>query len=246
VHYLLDPALTRQELPQRRPETNFRFFNPDSGVLRVRQGEVTLSAITGNTTFCAFQKGTNVVGLKLAATFYGDRGRFVADSIEAADAQVILRQRKRWGYVRPFASPPATSVWDDMPHETRERVNMQDFDTEVRISFRLDEPGAPVSVDVSSTGLEGVLYKLELSFGPGGWCETECTREPGTAGRYVIVSGGKVRYLMGWDGIVVDGGFAEHNYAADMRGSEPPAPEAFTVFFTGVSPIRRTIRLSVE
>jgi hypothetical protein len=246
VHYLLDPGLTRQELPQRRPETNFRFFNPDSGVFRVRQGEVTLSAITGNTTFCAFQKGTNVVGLKLAATFYGDRGRFVADSIEAADAQVILRQRKRWGYVRPFASPPATSVWDDMPHETRERVNMQDFDTEVRISFRLDEPGAPVSVDVSSTGLEGVLYKLELSFGPGGWCETECTREPGTAGRYVIVSGGKVRYLMGWDGIVVDGGFAEHNYAADMRGSEPPAPEAFTVFFTGVSPIRRTIRLSVE
>jgi hypothetical protein len=246
VHYLLSPGLRDNELPRRSPERSYRFANPESGILRVREGEVSLSALTGNTTFCTFQKGTNAVHLKLSATFYGDRGRFVADSIEVTDSQVVLRQKKRWGYVRPFASPPVTSVWDDMPHESRDRANMQDFDTEVRITFRLEEPGSPVEVKACSTGLEGVLYKLELAFAPGGWCETECTREPGAPGRYVIVSGGRLRYLVGWDVIAVDGGFAEHNYAADMRGSEPPAPEAFTVFFTGVSPIRRTVRLSVE
>jgi hypothetical protein len=246
VHYLLDPDLRKHELRRQSPATSFRFFNPDSGILRVREGEVTLSALTGNTTFCTFQKGSNAVHMKLSATFYGDRGRFVADSIQVADSQVVLRQQKRWGYVRPFASPPATSVWDDMPHASRERANMQDFDTEVRITFRLDEPGSPVEVDARSSGLEGVLYKLELVFVPGGWFETECTREPGTPGRYVIVSGGRVRYQVGWDGIGVDGGFAEHNYAADMRGSEPPEPDAFTVFFTGVSPIGRTVRLAVD
>lgn len=246
VHYLLDPGLQEAEPPRCGPETRYRFSNPESGILRVREADVTLTALTGNTTFCTFQNGANVVHLKLSATFYGDRGRFVADSIQVTDSQVVLRQKKRWGYVRPFASPPVTSVWDEMPHESRERANMQDFDTEVRITFRLEEAGSPVEVDARSTGLEGVLYKVELAFAPAGWCETECTREPGAPGRYVIVSGGRVRYLLGWDAIAVDGGFAEHNYAADMRGSEPPDPDAFTVFFTGVSPIRRTVRLSTE
>jgi hypothetical protein len=241
-HYQLHAELREEDIDTQPPPTSYRLENPGSGIVRLRRDDVSCSLLAGKTGFLTFQKGENRLVARMATTFYGQRGRFTAKDIVKDGDDYLLRHTERWGYVRPFPSPPSTSNWDEMPHDQREHVHMQDLLWTVRAGFTGDE----LRLDISVEGQEGVLWKLELFMPPDGWLETGDLRLPGRAGCCVFLKGEAADYTVGWDRIGIRGGFSEHSYGPNMRGSESPDPESFAVYLTGYTPIRCQVRLVGE
>jgi len=237
--YLLRPGLRERDLPAAAPASSYGLWNPRSGVARFREGGVSLSLLRDAGGFLKLQAGGLRLTARAAATFYGDLGRFHPQEMERDGEWTVLRYRVRWGYQRPFREPPASSEWEKMPHEKRERAHMQDHVLEARARFT----GDGVELRLSSDGVPGVLFKLEFLLSPGGWLETDCMRIPAAAGGWAILKGAEAGYRLGTDRIAIRGGFAEHNSTILMRGSEPQDPSCFTLFCTGYTPIGRTVEI---
>jgi hypothetical protein len=242
TQYLLRSDLRERDIPSSPPPVRYELWNPSSGIARFRTDGVSLSLLAGAGTFLKLQVGELSVIVRLAATFFGSRGRFSAQILEREGAWIVLRSRDRWGYVRPFRDPPPTSEWKAMPHESREHVNMQDHEIEARARFT----GDGVTLRLLSSGVAGVLYKVELLLAAGGWLETPDLKLPGGAGRWALLGGARATYTRGFDRIEILGGFAEHAFTTSMRGSEPQDPNAFTLYCTGYTPMDREIIIRAE
>ena len=243
TQYLLSASLREVDLPMIAPEPTYTLYNPASGIVRQRHQQMSITLLEGATTFMYIAIGEVRLNLKIATTFYGDRGRFTPQELGGGvEDEWRLFEHKRWGFKRPFAEPPGTSDWDQMPHETRAEVQMRDLDLEVNVRWQPQE--SAVEVDYRSQGLEGVLYKLELAMSAGGQLQTDQLRLPCDAGQSAVLrGGGEVIYRLGSEAVRITGGSDEHNSTEAMRGSEPADVSAFTLYCTDVAPVEGTLRI---
>ena len=69
------------------------------------------------------------------------------------------------------------------------------------------------------------------------------TTQPGKAGNYSII-GESFRYERFGEKFAVEGGFNLHEYAADMRGSDPMPLSSYCVYFTGFTPLDSIITIN--
>ncbi|TBL81536.1 hypothetical protein [Paenibacillus thalictri] len=239
-HYLtlcmLDEGLARYESDTEKPARDYEVWFADSGVVRRRADQTTMTIVGNNSTFLKFQYGTNKVYVKFAGTFFS-KGQFKGERIEQTERGYSLHYRREWGYVRPFADGSPTNVWREMDHAAREKIQMQTYDMTVHITA--EEQG--ICLEVVSEGIERLPCKLELIFEPGGEWETGDSIIPGEAGRSVILKSGAATYRRDGDDIRLQGGFGEHTYTTVMRGSETHSREKFTVYMTDFTPIDRRI-----
>lgn len=240
LQFMTEPGLQNLDVPTRAPDLDGHHHNTRSGLVRIRRGQHSLSLQAGNTRFLKYQVGASSVYLKCATTFFGERGRFVAGKIEATRDGYRLRCVREWGYKRPLVEAPASPLWEDLDHDSRQWVKMQQLELCVDVSW--DGNGFFLNVDVHGT--VGVLLKLELIFRPGGILDTEDLRVPGLAGGHALHKSGAATYILGPDRITISPGMGEHDNARTMRGSEPPDPDSFIVYLTGYTPLeqRFTVR----
>jgi hypothetical protein len=167
------------------------------------------------------------------------KGRFVPDHIQKTDRGYRVQSHQRWGYVRPLSQAPSTTDWERLPHGQREHAMVTDFDIVVDVVDSED----CVTLDIDMSGTDGVLTKVELLVTPGGWLDSGDLRVPGTAGQLAVLKGPRATYRVGPDAVTIEGGFAEHNLTATMRGSEAPVADVFSLYCTGYSPMKRLIQL---
>lgn len=240
--FMAEPDLRLWSAKTRPPSLSCHQFNTRAGLVRIREGDRSLSLLAGNTRFLKYQVGANTVYVKCATTFFGDKGRFIADHIESVAGGYRLHHACEWGYRRPLDASPASSLWEDLDHGSRAGVQMQQLDLTFDVSWH---EGAVV-LDLNTAGTEGVLLKLEFIFKPGGVLDTEGARVPGLEDGYLFHKGGEACYRLGCDRITIGEGMAEHGYARSMRGSENPDPGTFTVYLTGYTPVSRQIRINGE
>ena len=246
AHYILRSELRETELETAALPSTYTFENIDSGIVRLRNGTVSLSLLSDHTVFLQFRTGALAVAAKIAGTFYGEKGRFVPASIRRTKDGYLLESSVRWGYTRPLADPVATAEesattdWQRLPHAEREHVMMSDFNVTVRVHFT----GRAAELDIAMDGTDGVLVKLELLLSPGGWLDTNTLRLAGSPGHSAVLKDGSATYRLGPDTVTIAGGFAEHNLTTAMRGSEPPEAGVFTLFCTGYTPLAQTVVLS--
>ena len=128
-----------------------------------------------------------------------------------------------------------------MPHDKRKRVNMSDFDVEVRAQIT----DIRTTLHISATGTDHVLWRLEMILPPDGFVHTEGLIVPAEANGWAILNG-PAEYHRGAHSIIVKGGSAIHGNARELRGGEPPAPDSFTLYFTGYTPMQETITLEAR
>jgi len=238
--FMSRPGLRDQVLPTEPVSFSCRHHNTRAGVVRLREGDRSLSLQAGNTRFLKYQMGSNTVYLKCATTFFGDKGRFVSETIEPQPDGYRLQYSCEWGYKRPLDAAPSSSLWDDLDHASRQDVQMQQLDATVDVRW---EEGAAV-LDLHTRGTPEVLLKLEFIFKPGGVLSTEALRVPGLEDGHALHRSGVATYHLGCDQIHLSDGFGEHDYARPMRGSEAPDPGTFIVYMTGYTPVSRRIRIS--
>ncbi len=103
--------------------------------------------------------------------------------------------------------------------------------------------GNTITLRIRSDGTADVPFKVEFVFEPDGIMRTVGTTQPGLPGGYTI-TGEPFTYERFGETLRIEGGFHQHEYI-DMRGSEPMPDKAYSVFFTGFTPLDHEITLTV-
>ena len=238
ARYMLQDFLRENEPEKEKYDwTNFEVFYDLSNIVRRRNGDTITTIMGDSPMFMKFQKGLNQVFLRFAASFFGTEGRFTPDSLVEIEGGYRLHYRSDWGYVRPLgkADNPTKNGHTNIEH--RERANMQFFEVNIDI-FPFDDG---VRVDIDSMGVENLPCKLDMIFLPGGFFDCDQTEFQAGPNQHIMVRYGDYRYIKGRDTIKVEGAFGNTNYHWDLRGSLPPVPDSFTVYFTDWSPTKRSV-----
>lgn len=236
--YMLHDFLRENELEKEYYDwNNYEKFYDESNIVRKRCNDVITTIMGDSPMFLKFQKGENQVLVRFASSFFGKEGVFTPHSIVPIDGGYRLHYRSDWGYVRPLGRPDNPVKNGHTNREHREFANLQVFEVNIDIYPSDTE----VKLDIDSSGVENLPCKLEMIFHSGGFFDSEQTEFKAIDGQHIMVKHGGFKYVKGYDVIQIDGAFGNTNYHYDLRGSLPPVPNSFTVYFTDWSPTKRTV-----
>lgn len=221
-----------------RPETDFERLMPDTGILRKRQGDLTLTLIKDRPLFCRVQAGSHLLTLRYAGSFFGN-GQFQPQTLEAMeDGGYRMTMVKRAGYKRPLNPPPASPMWKDMDHSKRETVAVQEY----RVTVEVHLENRILTVRTRTEGCDNIPVKLELMLQPGGMLDVGTAEFFTRAGDYIFLRSGETTYTYSdFSRITVRGAFQAHNYGSNMRGAQPGDGGSLTLAMTAFSPSDETV-----
>ena len=243
--FLLDPVFVQRMLdtPVRKPDFTCEKYYEESGIVRKRTGDYSLTLIKDRPIFAKLQYRNHRLFFRFAGSFFGTMGQFRAQKIIPIRDGYRLHYHTRQGYRRPFEEKPSTWKWKEMDHSKRETVCVQQFD--VRIDFRFRDNN--LVVDLLANGCENVPVKLELLLPPGGVYSTSDTGLFSAPGNYVFLKQGSCEYLFpDHSGFRIQGGFYAHRYGGTMRGSIGGDPNSFLIAMTGFTPVQQQIIITAE
>lgn len=264
---ILEEPVLRQPLPggSPLPENYARVF-PGSGVARVRRGTKsatvyggsdwpmgTGSGIASNPTFFTYRSGGAILdSVRMACNFFSE-GFFRSTKLVARGGGYVLEQRFDVPYYQPMPAKsrsktgdyPLTPAddnryWSKLDFPKRPKSQVQTIVQKVTVTE--SNGGFDLAFDVS--GHDGVPVSIEFGFRAGGQIEGGL-KENGV----VFLDQGDAVYRVGEDSIRVGPGVAEHRFT-NLEGAPYQAlngrlkPAGPTMYITGVTPFRRTIRIA--
>ncbi|MPR34836.1 hypothetical protein [Salmonirosea aquatica] len=238
-YFLEDPSLW-QELPSPTslPVQYAKAF-PASGLVRIRRGNWDATVISQNPTFLTFHKGRAVLqGIRFSASFFG-KGQFQGTEIRQEGKDYVMEQKLDGPYYQPY---PKDSIspdgdWNKMPRSNRKQSEVQHLTSTVRIR----EISDGVECDIEITGTDGVPVSVELIFREGGSFKNviPVTSEKDT---YLLKTAEVGTYTLQNNTLTFGPGLAQHK-GIQLRGALPRMSSP-TVYLTGFTPFRHTLRLS--
>ena len=245
LYFLLtDPGAEKAmaRIQSQAPVPSFRKHFVKSGIVRAREGDLTLTLVKNNPLFARIQYGTHVLFLRLAGSFYA-KGQFAAQSIEDTEDGWRMRYAVRWGYKGPLDPPPETSDWRSMDHSRRPDVFMQDYVLTVDVSFG---PGK-VGLRIQSEGIERVPMKLEWLTESGALFDNDGIELRTRKGDYLYPKTERMRLVYpDRHAATICGGFHSHDFGENMRGTIGGDNERVFVAFTGQTPIDQTVTVCFD
>jgi hypothetical protein len=243
--FLLEPDFIQQmiDTPIKEPNFTYEQHFVDSGIVRKRTGDYSLTLIQDQPIFAKLQYRDHKLFFRFAGSFFGQRGQFRAQEIIPLKDGYRLHYHAQQGYIRPFEEKPPTAKWREMDHSKRERVCVQHFD--VNIDFRFSN--TTLTVDLHTAGCENVPVKLELLLPSGGIYSTNDTVLFGKPSDYVFLKQGSCEYkFQDHRKFRIHGGFYKHHYGSTMRGSLGTDANLFTIVMTGFTPIQQQLTITAE
>jgi hypothetical protein len=239
AYFLEDPSLWG-ELPKRTSlPTSYAKAFPYSGLVRIRRGVWDATIISQNPTFLSFHKGYAVLqGIRFSSSFFG-KGQFQGTEIRQVGKDYVLEQKLEGPYYQPY---PKDSIdpagdWNKMPQHNRAQSEIQYLSSTARIR----ENSSGVECEIEITGTDGVPVSVELIFREGGEFQNVVlvTAEKDT---YLLQTDEVGTYTFKNDRLTFGPGLAEHKGVL-LRGALPRM-SAPTVYLTGFTPFKHTIRIS--
>lgn len=238
-YFLEDPSLWRALPTPTAVPTHYAKTFPYSGLVRIRRGNWDATIISRNPTFLTFHKGNAVLqGVRFSASFFG-KGQFQGTEIRQEGEEYILEQRLEGPYFQPYprnAIPP-DGDWNKMPKENRKQSEIQYLTSAVRVRETSD--GVECTLEI--TGTDGVPVSVELIFREGGAFQ-HVVALPAEKDIYLLKTAEVGTYTLQNDTLTFGPGLAEHKGTL-LRGALPRL-SAPTVYLTGFTPFKHTLRLS--
>ncbi len=239
LDYMLDDSFLWKELPASKPlPTNYAKEFLGSGVVRIRRENWDSTLFTNNAAWLTFHKGNAVLqGMRVAASFFG-KGQFQSEKIEKEGNSWVLKSKLEGPYFQPIAKEEiaADGDWEKMPKSKRRQSEIQYLESIVRIT----ENNNGLEVDIQMQGTDGVPVSLELIFRTGGVL-SGVINHPTKEKAYLLAAANGTYQLKG-DTITFGPGKALHKNI-QLRGALA-AVDAPTVYLTGFTPFKHTIRIS--
>ena len=237
-HFLLEPELWKELPAVKNIPTNYVKTFPYSGIVRIRRGQWDTTILSNNPGFLTFHKGNAVLqGMRIAASFFG-KGQFQSSEIKQDGNKWILKNALEGPYYQPYPKDKIDPQGDlsKMPRTVRPKSEVQNLNYQVEIS----EHEEGISVDFDIKGTEGVPVTLELIFRPGG----KLNGVNPVAGKLNsnLFADKEGTYSVGEDTIKFSPGLVVHK-GINLRGALPSI-EAPTVYLTGITPFKHTLKLS--
>lgn len=236
--FLLNPALGTPLPPAGTIPAQYEKLFEAAGIARYRHDDFTVTVIRDKTTVIKIQNGSHKTFVRLAASFFGNRGQMKAQHITKIDGGYRCTYEAEQGYVRPIEDLHEKD-WENIDLSKREKVNVQ----HLRYQVDVFPAGNSVLLKIKAADTADVPVKLEFIFETDGMLTTANSAQPGMPGGYAIL-GERFTYERFGEKLVIDGGFNRHEYAPQLRGSEPMPQNAFCVFFTGFTPLDTEIKIT--
>lgn len=239
LNYFLEDPTQWKELPASKslPTSYVKSF-PYSGVVRIRRENWDTTLLSNNPGWLTFHKGNAILqGMRIASSFFG-KGQFQSEKIEQVGNTWVLNKKLEGPYFQPF-EPQFISPDGDlgkMPKSNRKQSNVQYLETTITIA----EENNGMSIQIEMNGTENVPVSLELIFREGGNF-SGVEPAPNKANAYVL-KGKTGTYTVGTDAIEFGPGTLPHTWL-QLRGALP-AMDSPTVYLTGFTPFKHTIKLS--
>ena len=237
IHYLLDDSLS-EDIGCSELIWDGHWFFPINGVVRKRDGDVSLTLIRDREVFLKYQNGNNVLTAKIGSCFFG-QGYFIPATLEKTEYGYTMTASREQGYYKPLDEKIGVKEFYDIRHK-REKVHIQKHDTVVDVGLE----GDAIKVKVKIDGAENVPIKIELMLSAGGRLETEDIIVNGEAGNNLILKKGDALYSLGGDVINIENGAAAHWNAGNMRGTQPASGDHLTIYMTGFTPFSHEFTIS--
>jgi len=236
-YFLLEPELWKELPSGKNLPTNYVKTFPYSGLVRIRRGLWDVTILSNNPGFLTFHKGNAVLqGMRIAASFFG-KGQFQSSTIKQEGTKWILKNELEGPYYQPYPTDKIDPQGDlsKMPRSIRPKSEVQNLSYEVGIS----EHETGINIDFDIKGTEGVPVTLELIFRPGGKL-SGVNAVPGRSNSNLFAEK-EGTYSVGEDTIKFGPGIALHK-GINLRGALPSI-EAPTVYLTGITPFKHTLKL---
>lgn len=244
--FLLFPEHEEKQLsiePKAPASLDYEKLYEESGIMRQRIGDATLTLIKGRPLFAKLHYKNKPMLLRFTGSFFA-QGQFSAQTLEKTADGYRLNYRRQCGYVGPYNEKQKSNLWKDMDYGKRPKLGTQTYD--VTFDFKLTDGELKIDLDACTVdgSCDNVPVKLELMFPAGCVYENDSTMLVTRNGDYVFQKETPATLLYN-DHIkfTVEGGFCEHYYAKNMRGSVGADGQALTVCFTGFTPQKRTIKV---
>lgn len=248
--FMLHPELKNFNVKEEPLPTNFEKFYRQSGVVRIRRGDYTITITENSTRFLEFKVGKLRSYMKICTSFGQSIAQFntnVFDERWQREARTSpirkgpegyeLEYNAYMTYYLPFDNLTEELEWGNMHYEKRKLTDK--IRLNIRVLIREIEDG--VRVRIKTDGCDRVPVKIELGFDPGCLVEGDSFVLRGKPGESIVASSGLVRVSKEDDIISVGPAFGKHIFTSEMRGSEPQSENDFTVYFTDFTHLDREI-----
>lgn len=236
--FLENPALLKDLPASKALPTSYAKAFTYSGLVRIRRGVWDCTLISDNAAWLTFHKGNAVLqAMRVSCSFFG-KGQFQTEKIEQIGDTWVMSKTLDGPYFQPHEKDNISSDGDlsKMPRSLREKSEVQTLQTTIKVK----EINVGIEIEIEMSGTDNVPVSFELIFRAGGLLAG--VNKYGKRENAYLFSGDKASYTVGTDVINFGPGKIEHK-GIQLRGALP-AMQAPTVYLTGITPFKHTLKLS--
>lgn len=231
------------DAPLETPWTHYDRYFRESGIARMRRGDLSLTLMERKPNFLYFQHGSATMYMVIHSRVCS-KGHFEPESIEPIEGGYRLRARLESRYAMPFyPEKPESSDWWKMDNSRRRQILLEPLVYTVDVTNTQDG----CEVRIHTDGLDGVPVRVEIGFEAGTQLRTPSMIMEGKGGDVVTLLSGDAQ-LTGPRGEVITlrGAFGQHSDLRRRNNAYPLSPAHFTLCMTAYTPMDRVIRIGTQ
>lgn len=239
IHFMEMPEM-RQPLPAREPiPTDYDKYYPSYSFAHIRRGERSTTILGNDYRFFSFRNGGAVVeAVRMASSFFG-RGQFSAPLTHVGEAY-RMEQKIEGFYYQPL--PPQDrrpdGNWRLMPRSLRAHSNFSHLQSVIEI--RDTDDGCEITLTMGGT--DEVPLAVEITLRPGGNLTGDSLTRVADVPDTHILGEGYATYEQAGRRLRIGPGFRQHTMT-QMHHTRPRL-EGLSVYLTGFTPLKRTIKFA--
>lgn len=225
-HFMNRPEFISTEHEEVWQEQDYRRLYPDSGIARVRRGDITYTLMQGKSNFLYFSNASIDVALKVAGAFCEHRA-FKPEVLEEREDGFHLTQTMHGWYYLPFKEKPQTSDWWKMDQSKREKK----YGPDLTIDAKVKDIDNGIEVTLRLTGVSRAPFRVELAVLGAYKADNEYFCMQNIKGKRILAKAGMTQLVNDTDALEVGPAFGTHAYIDGLFGSEGSDAQCFTLYF---------------
>ncbi|MCX7657678.1 MAG: hypothetical protein N2Z57_03260 [Oscillospiraceae bacterium] len=209
----------------------YSFFNPDSGIFRVRKDKFSYSVLAKNPYFLYFQVGELSIGACLNINFF-EHHEFIPEKIERMSSGVkVYSKFKGWFYC-PFNEKPQETDWWKMDHDKRGKIDGPVLDIDAEIKETEDGIDLHLSID----GCDRIPFAIEFSVDSNDFLiKTQSFIHKPVLGSMLVIKEGYAEISKGCSIMKIGPSFGEHFFVQSGNNGNS------SFYFTGFTNFKNVI-----
>lgn len=238
AYLMLRPELLTFTLEKKVSINDYKKEFRNSGVVRIRRGDYTVTLLSNNSKFLLFQKGKIQMFMRIGVSFFEQREFKTPEILPSFNGYDLNYKAKGWYYL-PFEEKQNTTDWWKMDNKSRKTVNEHD----IQIKVNVIEVENGIDVRVVTEGCDRVPIKFELGVTKDVMIHNDAFLLNGNDIEAITVKKGYLEIAKGADKFTVGPAFAEHLFVNGNFKSELREQNLATIYFTDYSNFDHTIEI---